>query len=81
MTEALATALRAHLARNETMTLVERLSRDAERDGRTLADVAAEDAVVRTYLSPDEIRRLLTPDNYLGAASIFIERVLRRWSV
>jgi 3-carboxy-cis,cis-muconate cycloisomerase len=79
MAEALATALLAHLSRTEAMAHVKRLSGEAERDGRSLRAVAATDSTVSQWLSPAEIERALAPEAFLGAAGIFVERVLHEW--
>ena len=81
MSEALAVALAVHVPRTEAMSLVERLSRAAEREQRPLRDVAAGDAEILRWLSHDDIARVMAPENYLGAAVTFVERVLKRWSV
>jgi 3-carboxy-cis,cis-muconate cycloisomerase len=79
--EALALALRERLPRADAMALVERLSRTAERDGRTLREVASEDAEIQQWFSAREVESLLQPENFLGSAGRFIDRVLQRWSV
>jgi 3-carboxy-cis,cis-muconate cycloisomerase len=81
MAEALSTALMAHVSRREAMTHVERLCRVAEREGRSLHEAAARDAEITRWLPPAEIDRVLTPENFLGSARVFVERVLTLWSV
>lgn len=81
MAEGLSTALLPHVSRKEAMQIVERLCRSAERDGRTLREVAAADPDVRRCLSYDQITHALSPDNFLGSASTFVARVLQRWSL
>ena len=81
MAESLAIALSPHVPRPDAMRIVERLCRTAELDGRPLADVAAADAQVGRWLSRPDIDRVLRPENYQGAAAVFVERVLQRWRV
>jgi 3-carboxy-cis,cis-muconate cycloisomerase len=81
MAEALATTLLSHVSRTEAMSHVAGLSRQAERDGRSLRDVAGADAEVSRWLSPAEIERALDPAHFLGAAGTFVERVLRQWKM
>jgi len=81
MAESLATALLGHLSRSEAMTLVERLCRAAEREGRPLRQVAAEDPVVSRQLSPADLDRALAPEHFLGAAGTFVDRVLQQWAM
>lgn len=81
MSEALAAVVSQYLPRQDAAALVERLSRAAERDRRSLRDVATEDVEIRRWLSAADIEAVLTPDNYLGSAAVFVERVLQRWSL
>jgi 3-carboxy-cis,cis-muconate cycloisomerase len=80
MAEALAVALLAHMPRPEAMAHVERLSRMVERDGRPLRELATADPEVSRWLSSAEIEGVLTPENFLGAAGTFVERVLQEWA-
>jgi adenylosuccinate lyase len=79
MTEALAGALMGYMSRTDAMAHVERLSRVAVRDGRTLREVASVDPNLSRWLSPDAIDRALAPENFLGSAPLFVERVLKQW--
>jgi 3-carboxy-cis,cis-muconate cycloisomerase len=81
MAEALSTALMTHVGRRDAMTHVERLCRVAEREGRSLRETAARDAEIMRWLSPSAIDRVLAPENFLGSAKAFVERVLTLWSV
>lgn len=81
MAEALSVALLAHMDRSEAMAHAERLSRLVEHDGRPLREVAAADPEVSRWLSQADIERVLTPENFLGAAGTFVERVLRDWAM
>ena len=81
MAEALSTALMSHVGRAEAMTHVERLCRAAERERRSLREVAAGDPDVLRWLSPSDIERVLTPENFVGGANAFVERVLAQWAV
>ena len=62
------------------MALVERLCRLSAREGRSLQDVARADAEVTRWFSGDEVARILAPDSFLGSSSVFVDRVLHRWS-
>jgi 3-carboxy-cis,cis-muconate cycloisomerase len=81
MAEALSNELSKHLARGEAALHVERLSRAADQEGRSLQEVAAGDAALSQWLSRTEIERLLNPDYFLGSARVFVNRVLRRWCI
>jgi 3-carboxy-cis,cis-muconate cycloisomerase len=79
MAEGLAAALMAHLSRTDAMAHVERLSRVAVRDRRPLCELASADPEVSRLLSPAAIEHALTPENFLGSAPLFVERVLKQW--
>jgi 3-carboxy-cis,cis-muconate cycloisomerase len=57
------------------------LCRAAERDGRPLREVAADDPEVSRWLSPAGIERALAPENFLGGAGTFVDRVLQQWAM
>ena len=80
MAESLSAALAPHVGRRDAMALVERLCRLSAREGRSLQDVARADAEVTRWFSGDEVARILAPDSFLGSSSVFVDRVLHRWS-
>ena len=81
MAEALSTALAAHLSRKDAMALVEKLVRTADRDRRSLLDVAAGDPDVSRWMSAADVERALNPQNFLGSAGVFVERALQHWGM
>ena len=81
MAEALSIALMAHVSRSDAMKHVERLCRIAEREDGSLRETAARDPDITRWLPPAEIDRVLAPENFLGSARVFIERVLTLWTV
>jgi 3-carboxy-cis,cis-muconate cycloisomerase len=81
LSESLTAAVAAHTGRPAAMVLVERLSRAAVRDGRTLQDVATSDPELSSLIPHAEIVQALTPARALGSAMAFIERVLAKWPV
>lgn len=81
LSESLATALTDHVGRVVAMALVERLSRTAGTRAASLLDVALADEAVTRHLTCDEVTRALAPENSLGSAPLFIERVLARWNL
>jgi 3-carboxy-cis,cis-muconate cycloisomerase len=78
LAEAVAMALAAPLGKSEAHACVEAACRRAADDGRSLADVLAADPVVARHLDRADIERHLAPEHYLGAARVFIDRVLAR---
>jgi len=81
MAEALSTALTPHIGRSEAMQHVEKLTRSAQRDGRSLRDVASTDAELLKWLSAADIDRALAPGNFIGSAETFVANVLRAWAM
>ena len=81
MAEALSIALTPHLGRTDAMKHVERLSRTALRDGRSLRAVAAADAEVLKWLPASDIDRILAPEHFIGSAETFVANVLRAWAM
>jgi 3-carboxy-cis,cis-muconate cycloisomerase len=81
MAEALSNALSEYMPRGEASSHVERLSRAAVRTGCQLREVAAADAVVSQWMTREDLERLLTPEQFIGSARVFVDRVLQRWGV
>jgi 3-carboxy-cis,cis-muconate cycloisomerase len=81
MAEALSTALLPHVGRTDALKHVERLSRIADREGRRLTEIAASDSEVARWLSAADVDRVLAPENFLGSAPLFVERVLTQWEM
>jgi 3-carboxy-cis,cis-muconate cycloisomerase len=76
MAEAVQMALGAKLGRQQAHELVERASRRAVAEGRSLGEVLAEEPTVAAALPSAELERLLDPSNYLGVAAAFVDRAL-----
>ncbi len=64
------------LGRQEAHELVRNASMRAYENNTSLLDELLRDEVVRRYLSEDEIRELLKPENYLGTAKERIDKVV-----
>ncbi|OWT60582.1 3-carboxy-cis,cis-muconate cycloisomerase [Candidimonas nitroreducens] len=78
MAEAVTMALGASMGRLQAHGLVEQKCRLALQQGRDLQDVLAEDQQVLAVLGPQRLAELMAPQNYLGAAGVFVDRVLQR---
>jgi 3-carboxy-cis,cis-muconate cycloisomerase len=79
LAEAVTMALAARMGKADAADAharVEDASRRAIRDGLSLAEALALDAQVMRHMTPDEIEQRLRPEAYLGAARLFVERVL-----
>ena len=78
LAESIAMALAESIGKHEAHVCIAAACRSATTEGRLLADVLADDPLVSRHLDRAEIDRRLSPDNYLGAARDYIERVLAR---
>jgi 3-carboxy-cis,cis-muconate cycloisomerase len=79
MAEAVSLALGAKMGRLQAHQLVQQACRSAVASGRDLREVLAENAKVSAELAPAELERLFEPTAYLGAAPLFVERVLHTY--
>lgn len=77
--EGLVAALAPRLGWSEARMLVQRVCDAAMAGGGRLDEVAAEDPDIRACLDAAEVAAALDPASFAGAASAFVERVLRRW--
>lgn len=77
--EALALAIAPHRGREASHRLVAELSARAQREGRPLTDVAAEEERVREVVPVDKIRGMAEPATQLGITPALIDRALDRW--
>ena len=76
LSEAVTMSLASSLGRARAHAHVEAACRRAAAERRQLADVLSEDSVVAAVLDRAAIERQLLPEHYLGAARVFVERVL-----
>src|SRR5262249_59733818 len=79
MAEAVVSALGDRMGRQEAARRVQAALERAARDGRSLADALAADEEVSAHLDRHAIEKCLSPEQYLGEAVTFIDRVLARW--
>jgi 3-carboxy-cis,cis-muconate cycloisomerase len=84
LAEAFMLALGPHIGRLQAHERVERATQEAVRRGcdlRTaMGDALNADVATRGLLDADELDRLGRPENYLGEAVAFTDRVLARWA-
>jgi 3-carboxy-cis,cis-muconate cycloisomerase len=78
MAEAAMMRLAAALGHEPAHELVSDAAKRAARDGRPLADVLADNAVVSARLSRRELGEALDPEAYLGLSGAFVDRVVAR---
>lgn len=74
--EGVAMALGAHIGKSAAHTLVESASKQARESGKHLRDVLSQTKTVTGHLKPADLDRLFAPENYLGAAEEFADRVI-----
>ena len=74
--EAAAMALAARVGRPQAREIVERASRRAAQAGRPLREVLAEEPLAARHLPSAELDRIFDPEQGLGEAAAFVDRVL-----
>ncbi|MFN3855502.1 MAG: 3-carboxy-cis,cis-muconate cycloisomerase [Phreatobacter sp.] len=79
MAEAVQMALTPALGRLAAHERIEAACRKALAEGRALLDVLAADAEIARHADRQRLAELLNPANYLGAAGLFVDRVLERY--
>lgn len=77
LSEAVASALAQKAGRATAHELLRKATSEAAATKQPLESVLKGMPGVTLHLSPDEIQRLLKPEEYLGSAQRFIDRVLR----
>jgi 3-carboxy-cis,cis-muconate cycloisomerase len=80
MAEAVQMALAPAFGRLVAHDRIEAACRRAVGEGRALLDVLAEDGEITAHAPHERLAELLDPAGYLGAAGIFVDRVLARWN-
>lgn len=80
MAEAVQMALAPALGRLVAHDRIEAACRRAVGEGRALLDVLAEDEEISRHAPRDRLAELLDPAGYLGAAGLFVGRVLERYA-
>ena len=74
--EAVTMALGKHIGKAAAHKLVEDASRRTHESGKHLREVLEQDKAVTERLSVAELDRLFAPENYLGAAEEFVDRIV-----
>ncbi|KEA62154.1 3-carboxy-cis,cis-muconate cycloisomerase [Marinobacterium lacunae] len=69
-------ALAPYLGRQVAHDVVYEACREAEHSKLTLSDVLAEDGRVTAHLSREQITQVLSPENYLGLSTFYVDQVL-----
>ena len=78
LAEAVVMRLAPTLGKSDAHARVEAASRRVAEEGRSLADVLADDPAVTAVLDRGAIEAALAPEHYLGCARTFVENVLGR---
>ncbi|MGA7078357.1 MAG: 3-carboxy-cis,cis-muconate cycloisomerase [Terriglobales bacterium] len=74
--EGVTMAMGTHIGKSDAHRLVEGASRQARELGKHLREVLAQNPTVTERLTSAELDRLFAPENYLGAAEEFVDRVI-----
>jgi 3-carboxy-cis,cis-muconate cycloisomerase len=74
--EAVSMALASHIGKSAAHELVESASQKMHKSKKHFRDVLGDDRAVTEHLSSAELDRLFAPENYLGAAGKWVDRVI-----
>jgi 3-carboxy-cis,cis-muconate cycloisomerase len=74
--EAVTMALGTYIGKSTAHTLVEGASRQAREAGKPLREVLTQNQAVAERLTAAELDRLFAPENYLGVAEEWVDRVI-----
>ena len=74
--EAVSMALAAHIGKSAAHELLEAASQRTLKSGKHFREELAQDRAITEYLSAAQLDRLCTPQNYLGVAEEFVDRVV-----
>lgn len=74
--EAVTMALARHMGKSAAHTLVEAASQQSRSSGKHLREVLGQNSAVTEHLKVEQLDRLFAPENYLGAAEEFTDRVV-----
>jgi 3-carboxy-cis,cis-muconate cycloisomerase len=74
--EGVAMALGNHIGKSAAHTLVESASKQARESGKHLREVLVQTRAVTEHLTSADLDQLFAPENYLGAAEEFTDRVI-----
>jgi len=76
LAEAVTMALTSHVGKSDARKLLDAASRKARESGKHLREVLVQERAVTEALSPAELDRLFAPENYLGVAEQWVDRVV-----
>jgi 3-carboxy-cis,cis-muconate cycloisomerase len=74
--EAVTMALAGYIGKTSARELVEAAIRQARQTGKNLREVLVEEKAVTQHLPAEDLDRLFAPENYLGVAEDFVDRVI-----
>ena len=80
LAEAISMAMAESLGKNEARRLIQKLSKQAVDTQVPFVTALLNDATIQGHLSPQTVKQLLKPENYLGSAEAMIDRVLAAYS-
>jgi 3-carboxy-cis,cis-muconate cycloisomerase len=73
--EAITVNLAPHIGKSSARALVDAASQQARKSGKHLREVLSQERAVTEHLTAAELDRLFTPENYLGVAEVFVDKV------
>lgn len=74
--EAVVVSMASHIGKSAAQALIEDASRQVRQSGKHLREILAQNLVVTERLSSSDLDRLFAPENYLGSAEEWVNRVI-----
>ena len=74
--EAVTMAMAAHIGKADARTLLEEAIRETRKSGKNLREVLSQNPTVTDHQTAAELDRLFAPENYLGVAEEWVDRVI-----
>jgi 3-carboxy-cis,cis-muconate cycloisomerase len=74
--EGVVVALAGHLGKPAAHALLESASKQVRESGKHLREVLSQSQAVKEHMNAADLERLFVPENYLGAAEEFTDRVI-----
>ncbi len=74
--EAVTMAMAAHIGKADARKLLEEAIQQTRKSGKHLREVLSQNPTVTDHLTSAELDRLFAPENYLGVAEAWVDRVI-----
>jgi 3-carboxy-cis,cis-muconate cycloisomerase len=74
--EAVTMTMAAHIGKADARALLEEAIQQTRKSGKYLREVLSQNPTVTDHLTSAELDRLFAPENYLGVAEQWVDRVI-----